>query len=374
MFNARDLGLIKAIPLTSTPRPDILSWGYTKNGLFSVRTAYMLGMSIPLQPRNACWDLVWRSDIPPKIRHFLWKMVAGILPTRSLLAHRHIIEDATCPFCSMCPENISHTFFDCVQVQELWEGLISNQFIAELKEMEPADFLVELQRRLSAEMFQMSYVLLWQVWYRRNLLVHQSKSFPVTYWKQRVARTRDELCMAGAQEVRSSVSAGRRTWQWNPPTRSRMKLNSDAAFREDGSVQVGVAARDHSGAVLFTAAKSYNCQWSVPVAEAIGILYGLSLALDCGFLEVEVESDCLQVINCLKNGDDTRNYLGKLVDDIKLLADSFTNVTWCHTPRDGNALAHFLAKSIDIADEEIWMASFPQAAARHVFVDGLVIN
>lgn len=52
MFNARDSALVQKIPLTSTPRLDIHIWAYTKDGNFSIRTAYMIGMSLPLQPRN----------------------------------------------------------------------------------------------------------------------------------------------------------------------------------------------------------------------------------------------------------------------------------------------------------------------------------
>lgn len=52
IFNERDANLIQQIPLPPNPTSDFLSWGYTKDGCFSVRTGYMLGMSIPLQPRN----------------------------------------------------------------------------------------------------------------------------------------------------------------------------------------------------------------------------------------------------------------------------------------------------------------------------------
>lgn len=111
LFNDRDVDLIRRIPLTSTPCQDIRTWAYTKDGNFSVTTAYMIGMTIPLQPRNECWDLVWRSSIAPKIRHFLWKFVSGILPTKALLFHRHIIDSDLCPFCHTCAETNFHVFF-----------------------------------------------------------------------------------------------------------------------------------------------------------------------------------------------------------------------------------------------------------------------
>lgn len=98
-------------------------WAYTKDGVYSVRTAYMLGMNVTLQPQNRIWDIIWRSDIPPKIRHFLWKLVSGILPTRELLHKRHIAAAPKCPLCFNGPETVSHVFFSCGLLQDFWEDI-----------------------------------------------------------------------------------------------------------------------------------------------------------------------------------------------------------------------------------------------------------
>lgn len=119
VFNAQDRNLVKRIPLTSTPRADIVSWAYTKDGVYSVKIAYMLGLSIPLQPHNACWDVVWRGDIPPKIRHFLWKFAANILLTRERLNYRHIANDSTCPFCFVHIDVTYNVLFECYYVQDM---------------------------------------------------------------------------------------------------------------------------------------------------------------------------------------------------------------------------------------------------------------
>jgi hypothetical protein len=27
------------------------------------------------------WDLIWKSDVPPKVQHFAWKLAINSLPT-----------------------------------------------------------------------------------------------------------------------------------------------------------------------------------------------------------------------------------------------------------------------------------------------------
>lgn len=103
-------------------------------------------------------------------------------------------------------------------------------------------------------------------------------------------------------------------------------------------VQVGIATRDKSGRVAFTAVQRFNCGWLAPVAEAIGVLCGLAQALECSYDNVEGETDCLQITNLLRDKDTPRTNLGKIIEDILLLASSFNSVSWSYVPRESNSL------------------------------------
>lgn len=237
----------------------------------------MVGMTLPLSPRNECWDLVWHSSISPKISHFLLKFVYMILPTKLVLCNRHVITNPMCPFCSSFAETNFHVFFGFQFVQGMWRHILSRQIIDAIQGMEPAYMILELHRRTSKEEFELGYLQMWQLWYRRNLYVHQSKSFFDIYHQQRVTSTRDEFHMVNASQSRP-VQSLPSIRHWQPPSHAQIKLNTDAACRADGAVQVGVAARDSGGTFIFSAAKKYNCSWPAPIAEAIGILFCLSVA------------------------------------------------------------------------------------------------
>jgi hypothetical protein len=78
----RDADTILGIPLLACATEDFLAWNGESNGLFSVRSAYRIGMaskwsssergqssSEPDGSRRV-WELVWKAAVPPKVRIF----------------------------------------------------------------------------------------------------------------------------------------------------------------------------------------------------------------------------------------------------------------------------------------------------------------
>ena len=54
-FNERDIKCILAIPLSTLPLRDELTWAFTKNGCYSIKTAYMLGKGGYLDLFHQAW-------------------------------------------------------------------------------------------------------------------------------------------------------------------------------------------------------------------------------------------------------------------------------------------------------------------------------
>jgi hypothetical protein len=64
---------------------DHLAWAPDKHGLFMVKSAYWMAKeetwstatesssSVP-ESRRKIWDLIWKSDVPPKVQHFAWRL------------------------------------------------------------------------------------------------------------------------------------------------------------------------------------------------------------------------------------------------------------------------------------------------------------
>lgn len=77
--------------------------GYSKEGVYSVKTAYMLGKGRNLNDFHRAWVELWKLDVSPKTRLFLWILETKTLPVRVVLKVRHLIEDSVCPRCG-CEE------------------------------------------------------------------------------------------------------------------------------------------------------------------------------------------------------------------------------------------------------------------------------
>lgn len=95
---------------------DRLIWLGTKNGEFSVRSAYHLAKECEEVDKGSCsngenmsalWKAVWRVKCPRVVQNFLWKACNNILPTKDNLYKRGITADSNCLICERDTETVS---------------------------------------------------------------------------------------------------------------------------------------------------------------------------------------------------------------------------------------------------------------------------
>ncbi|CAH9080726.1 unnamed protein product [Cuscuta epithymum] len=88
-FSTNKVSAIRNIPLSSRLLPDSLYWWPAKDGVFTVRTAYWLGVLGPMGLKRdndkTIWQRVWELKALPKMKHFLWRAISGSLATRERL-------------------------------------------------------------------------------------------------------------------------------------------------------------------------------------------------------------------------------------------------------------------------------------------------
>ncbi|KAL2926669.1 hypothetical protein RDABS01_000570 [Bienertia sinuspersici] len=92
-FNDRDLRCIISIPISSRLPKDEVLWDFSKEGGYTVKSAYC-----------------WARDVCPKARHFLWRLCTRTLLVLNLLKSRHLIEDTACPWYGKDEESWEHAF------------------------------------------------------------------------------------------------------------------------------------------------------------------------------------------------------------------------------------------------------------------------
>ena len=86
----------------------------------------------------------------------------------------------------------------------------------------------------------------------------------------------------------------------------------------------------------------------------------LSFAAQLGFHSGILESDSLLLVSALVENHTYLSTDGLLLDDIRFYASFFNQLLYSHVKREGNKVAHRLAKhALCISDFLVWMEDVP---------------
>ena len=94
------LQLILATPLPTNSFRDWVCSGLSGNGEFSTKTATWAAHRLDLVHKPVReYNQLWKLDIIPKLKIFLWQLCHLSLPTKGTLSKRGLNIDPVCPFC-----------------------------------------------------------------------------------------------------------------------------------------------------------------------------------------------------------------------------------------------------------------------------------
>ena len=112
--------------------------------------------------------------------------------------------------------------------------------------------------------------------------------------------------------------------------------------------------------MIASLAQSLNQAFKAVEIEALAASRALELAADIGLDNVIVEGDSLVVTQALKSKVVGLAAYGLLIRDAFSLAGNFSEVSYSHIKREGNKVAHGLAKlAVNSAECVIWMKEVP---------------
>jgi hypothetical protein len=132
---AHDADMILSIKLPMTPCDDFVAWLPEKNGMFTVSSAYRLGLEpalIAMSPGQSSsnptgerriWDLVWKAKVPLKPKVFAWKAATETLAVKVAVHRRISTVLPTCTTCGCSVESVHHALVTCTLARALREGM-----------------------------------------------------------------------------------------------------------------------------------------------------------------------------------------------------------------------------------------------------------
>ncbi|XP_074322870.1 uncharacterized protein LOC141659842 [Apium graveolens] len=162
--------------------------------------------------------------------------------------------------------------------------------------------------------------------------------------------------------------------QWRAPTIGRVKVDFDATIFENPSkYNHTFVIRDHEGKLI--KARSRCCQGSVtPVlAKAMGVREALSWVKTKKQHNVEVETDCLELVQWIRSCYSSLSYLGRVVDDCRQLLAGVQNqnVMLRFVKRYANRVANYLARYNYLSTDRIWRMEDVHSEFYHVLCNDL---
>jgi hypothetical protein len=189
------------IPLNNSFE-DFVSWKGNSSIIFSVRSAYHIEWRHQYNGQtcrslvqgtahdNPIWKILWKLDVPAKVKKICWCALHGILPLKSILVNRHIGTSGQCPVCNLWPEDVLYMLFQCQPASELWKFLGLDTIIADAMQSKRSGSLVleELLRSnpydahgySSFKLHELIAITCWYIWWMRRKRTH-GESVPLSF-------------------------------------------------------------------------------------------------------------------------------------------------------------------------------------------------
>ena len=145
-------------------------------------------------------------------------------------------------------------------------------------------------------------------------------------------------------------------------------MNFDGAiFSNTNEAGLGVIIRNAQGEVMGSLCQRVPFQHSVEAVEASAARCVIQFAKDLGIMVIDLEGDSKIIVDALLLNDPCSTIYGHIIEDIKQIAQVFSSVHFKHVKREGNILAHLLAKRARVSESlEIWMESVPPELVPHL--------
>ena len=320
------------------------------------------------------WQVLWKMRVPNKIKIFGWRMFHGILPTRVNLVKKKIIRESVCPICTRLPENELHVFWEYPAAQDVWVGSRLRFQKRNLGQHDMVQLFQYLLDRLDTVEVDLFFIQAWVICNQRNSVLHGGKLKEPGWLNKCAAEFLDKFQQVQqhlAVPITQAVGS-----VWCPPDQSWFKLNFDAAiFKEQNCSGFGAMIRNNQGEVMAAMATRGPLVSCSEEAETLACRKALEFAVDAGFSELIVEGDNINVMRAVSSSTMNFSMLGNVIAAIRCILCGLRGVSISCVKREGNQVAHVLAKFAKGLDEDLfWMEEVPQVAMESMYQDIIIMN
>ena len=161
---------------------------------------------------------------------------------------------------------------------------------------------------------------------------------------------------------------------WTPPPPSLFKINVDGALSKlNSSVGIGVVIQDDANQVVATLCKRIHASLGPLEVETKAFEAGLQLARDTSLQDIVLEGNSLVIVRALCGLSYPPSSVASLILGMQLFSSKFHMVNVSHVRRQGNKLAHIIAKyALSIDDSIVWIEEIPYCIEQALIQDSVI--
>lgn len=176
------------IPINPGMTEDSQSWVWTKNGEFSVKSAYRVALKVLKEKKMSdggecsdsvqmkkMWKKIWSLNCPSKIKHFLGRSSKNILPINHCLKIRKLAVKENCVFCGE-RKTSGHTLWGCKTAIDVWKESGIKLPNGILPQGEFIDLVWNLMEKPDDFDWELFATTAWCVWKNRNEMKFEGRS------------------------------------------------------------------------------------------------------------------------------------------------------------------------------------------------------
>ncbi|KAF7838995.1 uncharacterized protein G2W53_007477 [Senna tora] len=259
---------ILKIPLSSRGRGDVWIWSLNGNGIFSVKSSYKAvhrsySSSNSWTLYCSLWKKIWKTNLPPKIRLFVWRACRGILPTCLNLKNRGMEITTQCCVCGTEEEDTLHALVTCSELNLLWNAHVKDVCNQNDANGVFIDWFANQTQLWSKKQMELYCILAYRIWNRRNKVrlgehVEDLGRLGIEAKKMWETVNGESPTMHNNIGDRVSRQGSLNTGveeEWRAPSWREMKINVDASLKEQGKGGIGCVVRNYQGRCLAAFAK-----------------------------------------------------------------------------------------------------------------------
>lgn len=263
--------------------------------------------------------------------------------------------DPNCPFCNMCVENSAHLFMHCEIAKLIWFSSPLGVHIP--PQVDLNDWILSWLTCKDSFAIQIFCTTLWKIWTARNHCLFQKTAviphviaadaldFVLEFNKANPSKKLQRQLQQS--DVREPIYKGFNL------------LQTDAGCYVNGSVAMDCVIKNQSDDIILSASHRESFGTDPATAEALAIRWCLQIAAELKLDKILVQSDALNVVDCL-NGVISSAILDPLILDCKHILSSFKQFAVMFISRNLNVDVHYMVGVGNVVGSNKWMGIIPK--------------